>query len=70
MVGGPAHGPRVDVVQLAARARAHALVTLAIVLKEFLLAMSHCSRDGAALVLWSPAGMRGSPPKMEVMGTT
>ncbi len=48
MVGGPAaaHGPRVDVVQPAACARARALVTLAI-LKEFLLAMSHCRRDGA-----------------------
>ena len=47
MVGGPAHGPRVDVVQLAACARARgALVTLA-KLEELLLAMSHCRRDGA-----------------------
>jgi hypothetical protein len=54
MVRGPAHGPlaRVDVVQLAACARARALVTLAI-LKKLLL-----------------AGMRGSLPKMDVMGTT
>ena len=38
MVGGPAHGPRVDVVQLAACARARgALVTLA-KLEELLLA--------------------------------
>ena len=46
MVGGPAHGPRVDVVQLAACARARTLVTLAI-LKQLLLAMSHRCRDGA-----------------------
>ena len=48
MVGGPAHGPRVDVVQLAAFARARALVTLAI-LKELLLAMPHRRRDGAVV---------------------
>ncbi len=48
MVGGPAHGPRVDVVQLAACARARALVTLAI-LKEFPLAMSHRHRDGISV---------------------
>ncbi len=48
MVGGPAHGPRVDVVQLAACARARALVALAI-LKELLLAISHCRRDGAVV---------------------
>ncbi len=49
MVGGPAHGPRVDVVQLAACARARgALVTLAI-LEELLLAMSHRRRDGAVV---------------------
>ena len=48
MVGGPAHGPRVDVVQLAACTRARALVALAI-LKELLqvLAISHRRRDGA-----------------------
>ena len=47
MVRGPAHGPRVDVVQLAACARARgAFVTLAI-LEELLLAMSHRRRDGA-----------------------
>ncbi len=41
MVGGPAHGQQVDVVQLAACARARgALVTFAI-LEELLLAMSH-----------------------------
>ena len=44
MVGGPAHGPRVDVVQLAAGARARALVTPAI-LKEVLLVMPHLRRD-------------------------
>jgi hypothetical protein len=65
VVGGPAHGQRVEVVQLAACARARALVTLAI-LKELLLAMPHRRRDGAVV----PAGMRGSLPKMEVMGTT
>ena len=49
MVRGPAHGPRVDVVQLAACARARgALVTLAI-LEELLLAMSHRRRDGAVV---------------------
>ena len=58
MVGGPAHGPRVDVVQLAACARARALVTLAI-LKEFLLAMSHCRRDGAVV----PRRDEGQPPQ-------
>jgi hypothetical protein len=48
MVGGPAHSPRVDVVQLAACARAHTLVTLAI-LKQLLFAMSHRCRDGAVV---------------------
>ena len=48
MVGGPAHGPRVDVVQLAACTRARALVALAI-LKELLLAVSHRRRDGAVV---------------------
>ena len=40
MVGGPAHGPQVDVVQLTACTRARALVALAI-LKELLLAIYH-----------------------------
>ena len=48
MVGGPAHGPRVDVVKLAACAMACALITLSI-LKELLLAMSHRRRDGAVV---------------------
>ena len=49
MVGGPAHGPRVDVVQLAACTRARrALVALAI-LKQLLLAISHRRRDGAVV---------------------
>ncbi len=65
MVRGPAHGPRVDVVQLAACARARPLVTLPI-LKELLLAMSHRRRDGAVV----PRRDDGQPPKMEVMGTT
>ncbi len=58
MVGGPAHGPRVDVVQLAVCARARALVTLAI-LKEFLLVMSHRHRDGAVV----PRRDEGQPPQ-------
>ncbi len=48
MVGGPAHCPRVDVVQLAACTRARALVALAI-LKELLLAISGRRRDGAVV---------------------
>ena len=59
MVGGPAHGPRVDVVQLAACARARgALVTLA-KLEELLLAMSHRRRDGAVV----PCRDEGQPPQ-------
>jgi hypothetical protein len=65
VVGGPAHGARVDVVQFAACARARALVTLAI-LKEFLLAMSHRRRDCAVV----PRRDEGQTPQMEVMGTT
>ncbi len=49
MVGGPVHGPRVDVLQLAACTRARcALVALAI-LKELLLAISHLCWDGAVV---------------------
>ena len=59
MVGGPAHGPRVDVVQLAACARARgALVTLA-KLEELLLAMPHRRRDGAVV----PCRDEGQPPQ-------
>jgi len=58
MVGGPAHGPRVDVVQLAACTRARALVALAI-LKELLLAISHRRRDGAVV----PCRDEGQPPQ-------
>ena len=59
MVGRPAHGPRFDVVQIAASARARgALVTLAI-LKELLLAMSHRRRDGAV----APCMDEGQPPQ-------
>ena len=66
MVGGPAHGPRVDVVQLTACARARsALVTLA-KLEELLLAMSHRRRDGAVV----PCRDEGSLPKIEVIGIT
>ena len=61
MVGGPAHGPRVDVVQLAACAWARgALVTLAgAKLEELLLAMSHRRRDGAVV----PCRDEGQPPQ-------
>ncbi len=58
VVGGPAHCPLVDVVQLAACARARSLITLAI-LKEILLAMSHCRRDGAVV----PRRDEGQPPQ-------
>ena len=58
LVRGPAHGPRVDIVQLAACARACALVTLAI-LKELLLAMPHQRRDGAVV----PRRDEGQPPQ-------
>jgi hypothetical protein len=65
MIRGPAHDPRVDVVQLAACARARSLVTLAI-LKELLLAMSRRRRDGAV----APRRDEGkSIPKMDVRGT-
>ena len=60
MVGGPAHGPRVDVVELAACTRARTLVTLAI-LKELLLAMSHRRRDGA--VVPCQCRYEGQPPQ-------
>ena len=58
MVGGPAHGPRVDVVQLAACAKACALITL-FILKELLLAMSHRRRDGAMVACRD----EGQPPQ-------
>ena len=58
MVGGPAHGPRVDVVQLAAGARARALVTPAVP-KEVLLAMPHLRRDCAVV----PRRDEGQPPQ-------
>ncbi len=58
MVGGPAHGPLVDAVQLAACARTRALVTLAI-LKELLLVMPHRSRDGSVV----PRRDEGQPPQ-------
>ena len=58
MVGWPAHGPRIDVVQLAACARESALVTFA-VLKEILLAMPHLCRDGAVVARRD----EGQPPQ-------
>ena len=48
MVGGPAHGPRVDVVQLAARAWTPGLVAPS-VLEELMLAIAHRSRNGAVI---------------------
>ena len=59
MVGGPARGPQVDVIQLAACARARgALVTLTI-LKELLPTMSHRRRDGAVV----PCRYEEQPPQ-------
>ncbi len=46
MVRWPAHGPQVDIVQLAACAWAPSLVTLSM-LKEVLPAILHCSTDDA-----------------------
>ena len=48
VVGGPAHGPRVDVVQLAARAWTPGLVAPS-VLEELMLAIAHRSRNGAVI---------------------
>ena len=48
VVGGPAHGPRVDVVQLAARAWTPGLVALS-VLEKLMLAIAHRSRNGAVI---------------------
>jgi hypothetical protein len=47
-VSGPAHGPRVDVVQLAARARTPDLIAPS-VLGELILASSHRGRNGAVI---------------------
>ena len=61
MVGGPAHGQRVDVVQLAACSRVRgALVTMTLaIFKELLLTMSHRRRDGAVV----PWRYEGQPPQ-------
>ncbi len=48
MVGGPTHGPLVDVVQLAARAWAPILITLS-VHKELALAITHHGRNDAVV---------------------
>ncbi len=48
MVGWPAHGPLVDVIQLAARSWAPIIITLSI-FKQVFLAISHYSRDGAVV---------------------
>ena len=48
VVGGPAHGPRVDAVQLAACAWTPGLVSPS-VLEELILAMAHRSRNAAVI---------------------
>ena len=61
MVCGPAHGPRADVEELAAGALLPVLIAFS-QRKEIPLAASQRLRNGAV-------GMRGSLPRMEVMGT-
>jgi hypothetical protein len=56
--GGPAHGPGVDVVQLAARAWTPVLVSPPM-LEELCLAISHRSRNGAVI----PHGDERQPTK-------
>ena len=58
VVGGPAHGPGVDVVHLAARAWKPVLVAPP-VLEELCLAISHRSRNGAVI----PHGDERQPTK-------
>ena len=48
MVRGPAHGPQVDVVELAATPWAPILVTLSI-FEELLFAVPHSRRDGSVV---------------------
>ena len=48
MVRGPAHGPRVDVVKLAATPLAPVLVALSI-FEELAFAVLHSSRDGSVV---------------------
>ena len=48
MVRGPAHGPEVDVVELAATPWAAVLDTLSI-LEELLFAVPHSSREGSVV---------------------
>ena len=59
MVGGPAHGPRVDAAQLAACARARGTLVTVAILKELLLAMSPRHRNGAVV----PCRYEGQPPQ-------
>jgi hypothetical protein len=59
MVRGPAHGPRVDVVQLAACSRARSALVTPAIIKEILLAMPHLRRDGAVV----PRRDEGQPPQ-------
>ena len=58
VVGGPAHGPRVDVVQLAARAWTAGLVAPS-VLEELMLVIAHRSRNGS--VIPGPHGDKRQP---------
>ena len=58
MVGGPAHGPRVDVVQLAARAWTPGLVAPSL-LEELMFAIAHRSRNGAVI----PHGDKRQPAR-------
>jgi len=64
VVRGPAHGPRVDVVQLAACAWRPTSSHLPFSKSCFL----RCLME-AGTVQWSPTGTRGSLPKIRVMGT-
>ncbi len=51
MVGGPAHGPRVDVVQLAACTRARRALAALAIPKQLLLAISHRFWDCAVVAV-------------------
>ena len=67
MVRGPAYGPLVDIVKLAATPWAPVLVALSIF--EELAALPHSSRDGSVVSSDSPPGTRGSPSKIDEIGT-
>ena len=65
MVRGPAHGSRVDVVELAATPWAPVLVTLSI-FEELLFAVPHSRRDDSVV----SSRDEKQPSQMEVIGTT